>query len=61
MKKLFRRGVVFGLAVLPALGALNSTAWANSHLEKNAENAHATRLKTGLGAKINPNIRLRKI
>ena len=34
MKKLFRRGVVFGLAVLPALGALNSTAWAASHLEK---------------------------
>jgi len=34
MKKPFRRGVVFGLAVLPALAALNSTAWAGSHLEK---------------------------
>ena len=34
MKKLFRRGVVFGIAVLPALAALNTTAWANSHLEK---------------------------
>jgi urea transport system substrate-binding protein len=34
MKKFFRRGVVFGIAVLPALAALNTTAWANSHLEK---------------------------
>jgi len=34
MKKPFRRGVVFGLAVLPALAALDSTAWAGSHLEK---------------------------
>jgi len=34
MKKLFRRGVVFGLAMMPALAALNSTTWAGSHLEK---------------------------